>query len=113
MPAPPTPALQPGVAAPGEQARREVAIRRDAYFRWAYRGCTPREELTDWLAAERDVDGMLTQREKMIREAAYFRWQNRGHRAGEELDDWLAAEREVDAMLEHEGILEGFCSCPH
>ena len=94
-------------AVPSASRRREKAIQDAAYFRWAYRGCRPGEEVADWLAAEREVDEQLTLRDELIRDAAYSRWLDRGRVHGDDVQDWLAAEREVDEILKRDGILCG------
>ena len=95
-----------------DSCRREQAIRRAAYYRWACGNCTGGHDVEDWIASEHDVDAVLAYRESMIRAAAYSRWRSRGRRTGEELADWLAAEREVDYGLARAGLLAGFFDLP-
>jgi hypothetical protein len=93
------PALAPLHLCPELQSKRRSAIRRCAYYRWAYRGCQPGREIDDWLAAEADVNRLFGRRDRLIRDDAYFRWLRRGRAPNHEVDDWLAAERDIDAIL--------------
>ena len=43
-----------------EAERRRVLIAESAYFRALARGFAPGHELADWLAAEEEVDGILS-----------------------------------------------------
>ncbi len=42
-----------------EQAWRDKLVREAAYFRSQHRRPCPGKELEDWLAAEREIDGVL------------------------------------------------------
>ena len=62
----PNPALPRGrgaqCEAPSAQVNREAMIREAAYFRAQRRGFAQGAELDDWLAAEAEIDGVLTGR---------------------------------------------------
>ena len=51
--------LQPGSSSGSDECPREQMIAEAAYFRAERRGFIPGNEMSDWLQAEADVEGVL------------------------------------------------------